>query len=248
MNQIITLVRRDKVKAIYFKDSTFTINRSYSEELLNRIIEENLGIIWACSTRVDCVDPPLLKLMRRSGCWQIGFGIESGNQETLDFLKKGKRINLELIKKSVLEAKRNRINVVTSFILGLPNEDERMVKNTIRFALELRGHQAMFYLPVPYPGTELYQICKKTGGLRRDARWRDYLSVDFRNPVYINPKLGREKMRYYYYTAYREFYRSPLVWLQNLTQIDSWESAKKYFRGGRALLGFFRASKDKCVV
>ena len=186
--------------------------------------------------------------MRRSGCWQIGFGVESGNQETLDFIKKGGSINLELIRKIVGQAKRNRINVITSFILGMPNEDERMVQNTIRFALELRGHQAMFYLPVPYPGTELYQICKQTGGLREDARWRDYLSVDFQNPVYINPKLGREKMRYYYYRAYREFYRSPLVWLQNLTQVDSWESAKKYFRGGKALLGFFRASKDKCVV
>lgn len=241
MDQITTLVRRDKVRSIYFKDSTFTINRGYTEELLNRIIEAKLGIIWACSTRVDCVDAALLKVMRRSGCWQIGFGIESGNQETLDFLKKGKRINLEVIRKSVAEAKRNRINVVTSFILGLPNEDEAMVKNTIRFAKELRGHQAMFYLPVPYPGTELYQICKTKGGLRENARWRDYLSVDFKNPVYVNPTLGREKMRYYYYKAYQEFYRSPLIWLQNLRQVDSFESVKKYFRGAKALMGFFHA-------
>lgn len=40
-------------------------------------------------TRVNNWDFKLLEFMRDNGCWQIRIGIESGNQEVLDFIKKG---------------------------------------------------------------------------------------------------------------------------------------------------------------
>jgi len=51
----------------------------------------------------------------------------------------------------------------------------------------------MYYLPVPYPGTELAESAERYGGLRRDATWEDYIAVDFERPVYVNPLVGAEE-------------------------------------------------------
>ena len=237
INQIRYLVEERGVKEITFQDSTFSLSKKYTVELLKRMISEKIEVLWSCTTRVDSVDTDMLKLMKESGCWLILFGVESGNQESLDLLKKGPKMTLDLIRKRIKEAKKTGINLINTFILGLPNEDERMVENTIAFAKELCSQIAEFYLPVPYPGTELYSICQKTGGLRTDAAWEDYLAVDFDNPVYVNPKLGKEKMKYYYRKAWRDYYNSPRVWLENLRQIKSIEDLRRYYRGYNALRG-----------
>lgn len=237
IKQIRYLTEERGVQEITFQDSTFSLNRKYTVELLERMISERIKVLWSCTTRVDCVDYDLLTLMKESGCWLILFGVESGNQESLNLLKKGPGITLDVIRSRVLEVKKTGINLLNTFILGLPNEDERMVENTIAFAKELCSQMAEFYLPVPYPGTELYSICEKTGGLRTDADWEDYLAVDFDNPVYVNPKLGKEKMKYYYRKAWREYYHSPRVWFENLRQIKSIEDIRRYHRGFNALRG-----------
>ena len=138
--------------------------------------------------------------------------------------------------------------VTCSYILGLPNEDEEMVKNTIRFAKELCTPQAKFFLPVPYPGTKLFEECKTTGGLREDASWDDYLAIDFDNPVYVNPKIGVEKMKYFYAFAWRHYYFSPKIWLENIKQLKSVDDFRRYARGTKALLYFFVNIFEKLFI
>ena len=41
------------------------------------------------------------------------------------------------------------------------NVKGEMVQNTIKYAKRLSAQMALFYLPVPYPGSELYKICKE---------------------------------------------------------------------------------------
>ena len=115
-----------------------------------------------------------------------------------------------------------------------------MVMNTIKFAKKLAPHTALFFLPVPYPGSELYQICKQTGGLREDAKWEDFLSIDFDNPVYVNPLLGKEKMKSLYRKAFKIFYTNPkIIWI-NLISIRSFPEVRRYLRASNVLLGFFK--------
>lgn len=92
-----------------------------------------------------------------------------------------------------------------------------MVENTINFAKSLASQVSLFYLPVPYPGSELYKICKKDGGIRENTKWSEFLSIDFDNPIYINPRIGKERMRYWYKRAYVSYYSSLKVWKANLS-------------------------------
>jgi anaerobic magnesium-protoporphyrin IX monomethyl ester cyclase len=230
-------------RGIYFQDSTFTLNRKYVVDLFERMIKEGLNdLLWSCNTRTDRVDPELLSLMYEAGCRTITYGIESGNQQSLDVLKKN--IKVEVQEEAVNWTHKARISLLCSYILCLPKETDDMVQTTIDYAKRLGSQMTLFYLPVPYPGSELYRICKSTGGLRETKDWSEYLSVDFDNPVYINPLIGKERMRYWYKKAYRDYYTCPRVWLNGVKSLIWNGGIHRYLRGFNAVqsLIFHKAS------
>jgi radical SAM superfamily enzyme YgiQ (UPF0313 family) len=82
----LKLLKKEKYKAIYFDDSTFTRNRERTIEICN--ILRKYGFIWGCNTRVDCLDEQLIRLMKESGCVYCFCGIESATKEVLRGLNK----------------------------------------------------------------------------------------------------------------------------------------------------------------
>ena len=230
-------------RGIYFQDSAFTVRKAWVQELCERMIEEDLGIRWACNLRVDNVTEDLLKLMARAGCWMCVFGIESGNQESLDLMKKG--ITLKQQQDAVRWTRQAGIQVMNNFILGVPGETEAMVNRTIQYSLELGGEIALYWLPVPYPGTELWNTAKEAGGLREDAPWSDFGSMDYRNLVYVNPLLGPDrasaqaKMLELHSRAYRAFYSSPRTLLRNVRAIRSPRHLHRYYKAALAISGLY---------
>jgi radical SAM superfamily enzyme YgiQ (UPF0313 family) len=234
VEELKILKEKKGARGIYFQDSTFTMNRKYTVELLSLMIKEKLGLLWTCNTRTDRVDPELLAMMREAGCRTIFYGIESGNPESLKVIHK--QCTVEQQTRGAMWTHEAGIRMLCNYIICLPGEDEKMVENTIRYARSLKSQMALFYLPVPFPGSALYEECRKDGGLiRPDARWSDYLSIDFDNPVYVNPKIGKERMKYWYRRAFRDYYLTPGVWWANLRQVRSAHDARRLLRGGRAL-------------
>ncbi len=127
--------------------------------------------------------------------------------------------------------------VNTTYIIGLPGEDEEDVRNTIRFAKRLGGHASIFFLPVPFPKTALYETCLLDKGLRLDATWDDYSTTNFSNPVYVNGLLGKDKMIKLYKYANRSYYLQPKIIARNLAHVRSADAIKKYWYGARAAFG-----------
>lgn len=235
IEELKLLKEKYKARGVYFQDSTFTINKDFVRQLCEKMIDEKLNLAWACNTRVDCVDEELLKLMKKSGCWLVVYGVESGNQKSLDLLHKN--ITLSQIEKTIKLTHKLGLNSLTSYILCLPGETLADCINTINFARKLASPMSLFYLPIPYPGTELERICQEEGGIRSDAKWSDYSSVDYSNPIYINSKIGREGMQKIINLAYRRYYTTPKVLLNNLLSIDCFSDVKRYVRSVRALIG-----------
>ena len=230
-------------RGIYFQDSAFTIRKDWVRELCDRLLSEHLGIQWACNLRVDNVTEDLLALMGRAGCWMCVYGVESGNQESLDLMKKG--ITLTQQRDAMTWTRKAGIQIMNNFILGVPGETEAMVERTIQYSLELGGQIALYWLPVPYPGTELWNTAREMGGLRADADWSDFGTMDYKNLVYVNPLLGPDrasaqaKMLDLHSRAYRAFYSSPRTILRNVRTIRSPRHLHRFYKAALAISGLY---------
>ena len=152
--EIHQLVADYHYRNIYFIDDLFTFDRRRLRSIATKIIEDGLEIRWQCLARVDTVTPDLLKLMHRSGCREVHYGIESGVPEILKTL--GKRIDLDSVRKAVSWTAEAGILAKGYFMLGLPGDTEETMRRTIAFASELELDQAMFSITTPFPGTRLW--------------------------------------------------------------------------------------------
>jgi len=237
LKEIRLLKEQYGARGIMFLDSTFTVNKAWVREFCAAYVKSGLDLPWACNSRVDTIDRDLAVIMRDAGCWTLLFGIESGNQKSLDLINK--KTTVEQNTRAIRLCMELGLYVYTSYIICLPGETEEDALNTINYARSMGNHLAMFYLPVPYPKTRLWDTCKEMGGLRQDAKWSDFNSWDYTNPVYVNPLIGKEKMMEIYRHAYIRFYSNPRVWYNNFKEIILLRhSPYRYIMGLRSLLDF----------
>jgi radical SAM superfamily enzyme YgiQ (UPF0313 family) len=112
--------------------------------------------------------------MAKAGCFEINFGIESGNQEILK--RVGKDFALDEARKVIPMVKKAGIEVANLFILGHPGETRETIMDTINFAVELNSDRVAFGIMVPYPGTEVARMAANgEGGYRLlSQNWSDY--------------------------------------------------------------------------
>jgi anaerobic magnesium-protoporphyrin IX monomethyl ester cyclase len=146
----------------------------------------------------------VLVALKGAGVYNIAFGIESGNQQILDRLGKGERLE------TVLQAIRlaNARGILTSgfFVLGLPGDTEETVRESMDFAVKSGLSDASFFVATPYPGTRLWNEVKD----RLPSNWTDF-DQDAFIPVscteYITPARLLDLVR----IANRRFYFRPKV-------------------------------------
>ena len=193
-----------------FWTESFTLNRNFVMDLCEAIVERNLGIRWVCNSRVNDVDPEMLRAMRSAQCWMIGYGIESGSQEILDNAKKG--VTVEQIREACKMTREAGIEISGHVVFGLPGETEETVKQTIRFARELALDYASFYCATPWPGTKLYKMGKERGWLREEAPWSMYEQntciLDIGDMKAEDITKAREQAFRSFYLYYRTIYKT----------------------------------------
>src|SRR3989338_6273352 len=129
---------------------------------------EKEGIIWSCYTRLDLIDEPMLRAMKKAGCWNIFFGIESGAQELLDNITK--KMTVDQMKAAVKLVKKAGIEIRGSFMVGLPGETPELARKTIQLAVEMDPDYAQFSITTPYPGTQLWDSYEQWGTLGKKIK------------------------------------------------------------------------------
>ena len=243
-DEIEYLINNHGCRQIVFADTIFPINKKHASEVCSEIIRRKLDekIVWFTSTRVDVIDPEMLGLMYRSGCRLITLGVESGNQEILDSIKKN--ITLEQIEKGVKMAHDAKIDVTASFVLGLPGETKQTALNTIKFAKKLNTLYAQFNIIVPYPGTAVYDYAVKNG-LLRNRNWSNYVSLVSMtelDPPFIAPGMTKEELLDIQKRAYRGYYLRPVIIFKHIRKMLANREFAKYFSMFDVLLRMFKKS------
>ncbi len=198
------------IHEIEFLDDTFTLNMKRAVEIAKNIKAENLDIKWSGSARVNLFNEEIAKAMKDSGAHTIYFGIESGNQNTLDFIGKG--IKLQQAVDSVRKGNEAGLHTLGSFIIGFPDDTVYEVKNTIKFSKKVKVKIAQFTIATPYPGTRLWQLAKSQN-LIKTTNWRKYTTL---NPVMSLKNFSDKQILGWLGKAYAYFYLRPTYLLNDL--------------------------------
>jgi len=146
------------VSQVFFYTDLFTFRKEYVMQLCQEMIRQGLRLEWICNSRVDTFDREMADLMKRSGCWMVSFGIESGSQKILDLCDK--KITLEQSRRAVAVARQAGLISIGHFVLGFPGETRETLRETIRFSREVNPDFVEFYIATPFPGSRLFESMK----------------------------------------------------------------------------------------
>lgn len=159
-----------KIKKMTIIDDCFNLNVERAIKICTEIIKRKLNIPWSApqGMRADRLPLKLLDIMKDSGCFRIGIGVENSDQEYLNKVVK-KNLDLSKVKIAVKYCKEIGIETLAFFILGLPQETKETMQRTIEFAKELDADFAMFQIANPFPGTELFNIVQRDGLMLKEV-------------------------------------------------------------------------------
>lgn len=149
---------------INFSDEIFLFNNEITRTTLKMLIESGISkhIRWSGLTRANMVNNEIVSLAKKSGCYRLEMGIESGDDDILQSINKN--ITVRQIREAVAIIKKHGLDISAYFIIGHPHETPDKVYKTIKLATELNPTTIAIGMMCPYPGTKIYQMAKNSEG------------------------------------------------------------------------------------
>ncbi|HLD82464.1 MAG TPA: radical SAM protein [Candidatus Omnitrophota bacterium] len=174
IDELKELISKFKVRAVFFTDDTFILDKKRVWDLCESLIKSGLNkrLKWEVQGRANLLnwnDLGLLRLMKKAGCVQIDYGFEVGDDKVLRFLKK-ENVSVELNRRAIEITKKAGLRVLGTFMLAVPGENDAQMEKTRRFIKENFKDIDFFqvFIATPYPGSELYRICLEQGTVKED--------------------------------------------------------------------------------
>ena len=198
----LELLYNKGVHFFYFSDDTFMIKKERVIEICKNILKRRLTITWAAISRVDLVNEEILYWMRKAGCTQISYGVESGSETIRNLLNKN--IQREQIKKAFGLTTKYGILPRAYFIYGSPGETWTTIQDTLDLIMEIKPLSAIFYILDLFPGTALYRDFQKRTGMSDDIwmkRIEDLMYFE------TDPKLSQKQILAFGKKLRMEFHR-----------------------------------------
>lgn len=208
------------IRHILFVDDLFTASKKRTTELCELIIDSGMDMTWSCASRVDVVKPETLALMKKAGCWEISFGLESGSNDLLQQMDKS--ASLEKSVQALQWTHDAGIRSKGLFMLGYPGENHHTIAQTKAFLKQVPltiMHLTKF---TPYPGSPIYRDLYGTN--IRDDHWEKMNGMNF---LWTPEDLTQQELDSNYRKLLMNFYQQPRI---------SWYYTKFTFRYPRHFL------------
>ena len=215
VSEIKHVKERYNINDFLFWSENSISDRQHIYDISRGLTKEVPGVKWVCNGRVDMVDEELLGVMKESGCWMIGYGIEAGTQKALSLMKKNTKI--EDIEKAVHLTKKTGIEVTAHAIIGYPGETKEDILETSRFIKKLDVDYMQVYCSVPFPGSPLYGQAKEKGWIRSN----DWAMFEQNFSVMDTPQLSSKEVMALREDMIKNFYLSPKKIFTTLCKIRS---------------------------
>jgi anaerobic magnesium-protoporphyrin IX monomethyl ester cyclase len=188
------------VRHILFVDDLFTVRKDRVRALCEAFLERGFTFTWSCSSHPNLLDLDTMKLMKRAGCWQIAYGIESGSQRILDVVKR--EVKIPKMRETLRMTREAGIRSKGYVMLGHPTEGLDSLAETLEFLKVVELDIAQVTKFTPYPGTPAYPTIHQHGSFQEN--WEEMNAMNF---VFIPEGLDHETLEYWFGQCYRTFYQ-----------------------------------------
>lgn len=234
----VAMLKRDYgIRHVFFYDDLFTFDRKRVAEFCELKRKKGIDVGYNCIARLEHVDAELLKLLKDSGCWQVNFGIESGDPEILK--KHRKFYGLDEVGRKLQMVKDAGMRVKGLFMVGLPGEDEAAIRRTIEYACSLPLDEINVTKFTPFPGAPVYRTLEQFGQFNED--WELMNCMNF---VFIPTGMTKEQLEGLYDEFISRFYRRTRIhWGYTQMLWKSPHSVLDFLKNLPAIIRFERQQK-----
>jgi len=221
IDEIKFLIKTQYIKEVAFWDDNFLVNEEWVNKFCDLLDQEDIKIPWSAYARVNTITKTMMVRAKKSGLWNIFYGIESGNQDLLDRIKKG--ITLEQIRQAIKWSNQLGIDSRGSIMMALPGETPAKALKTIEFACQVDFTYVQFLPTHPEWGTDLYDDAIKSGRIVPMYKGRT-------TPTYIpDGYKDAEEIKKMLRLAYQKFYFRPKYIWKHLKRLRDISKLKQYF-------------------
>jgi radical SAM superfamily enzyme YgiQ (UPF0313 family) len=168
--------------------------------------------------------------MKEAGCWQVLYGLESGDDRMLKLLRKGNTV--EKNKRAIRLAKEAGLEVRGDFIVGTPGETWESLEKTVQFAVDMKLDYAHFNKFSPLPGSELH---RQLVGQGYKFDFSKSSTLDHSEVLYMNPDMDKDEFSKFLDKANKRFYLRPGYILKRFFSIRSFYQLKGQMYGFLAI-------------
>ena len=163
-------------REFWLTDDIFTSDQKWAKKVCDTIIDSGVNMAWTCSNgiRVESADENLFRSLRKSGCYRVAFGFESGNDEVLKAFGKGGRATVKQAQTAVRLARKAGIDTNGFFMVGLSADTEKTMDDTIELARKLPLDLMKCSIAIAFPGTKMFNSYVEKG-LVRSFDWDEYM-------------------------------------------------------------------------
>lgn len=185
------LINKFGIKEIMFEDDNLMLDKARALKIFQGMIDREFNLSWSVPNGVgiQTLDNQLLDLIKRSGCYSISLGIESGDEYVLKNIIK-KPIMLSQVRPVINKANKLGLKISVFFVVGLPGEKYGHLKNTFLLAESLNVDNVNFFFAAPLPGTRLFQFCKERGLISDPLDYNYYRMLKSDNPNFATEEFS----------------------------------------------------------
>lgn len=172
VEEIRNLIDKYNVDCINILDDLFMVSKKRLKEIVKLIKEERINekVKFGCQMRADMLDNETARLLKEMNMVYLGFGLESGSEKILNYLKKD-TVTVEENKKGIEIANKYKFKTGSGFMMGSPNETMEDIEKTYNFILDNPLDGMGIYITTPLPGTELWHYAKQKGIVSENMDW-----------------------------------------------------------------------------
>lgn len=174
INEIKEVAKYYRLKLIRFPDDTFTSNRRWLLEFLEKYKQE-IDMPYTGLIHANELNEEVARMLKTSGCLNIYFGVETGNEKLRNQI-----LNKNLSNKQIIEAanllRKYKLKFGTYNMFGLPHETLDLAFETIKLNRYIKPNYTINNIFQPYPKTEITDYALEHGFLDPNTKYLDTMN------------------------------------------------------------------------